>query len=409
MANKTTISLEELIQSAESHLRNSGYTDSTIKRYHYSWKVLLKRCLLQGIEQFSYESCIAVVKQEYHILTDGKLTQSQVFHLRTIKILDEFAKHGRFFKCHQKPREQVNLNFSECLKLFISASRASGLTDRTVEAKTIQVIRFLNYISNNGIENIKYISADYIISYAKSLKDASYARSTRSGILFTLRSFLSFLHDKQYISEPLQGLFPVIFSNKSERIPSYYSEDELKKILLHVNRDEIIGKRDYLILLLAIQLGIRAGDIRMLKLEYIHWEKNTIEFTQQKTKNPIQLPLPENVKFAMIDYIKNGRPKSSLPYIFLRHRAPYDPYVATNVFHDVITRYLIEAGISFSGRKHGLHSARHSLASNLLKNNTPYPVITGILGHENTSTTRSYLAIDINQLRSVALEVPYEE
>lgn len=52
---------------------------------------------------------------------------------------------------------------------------------------------------------------------------------------------------------------------------------------------------------------------------------------------------------------------------------------------------------------------RHSLASNLLKNNTPYPVITGILGHENTSTTRMYLAIDIEQLRSLALEVPYEE
>ena len=222
-------------------------------------------------------------------------------------------------------------------------------------------------------------------------------------------SFLSFLHDKQYIPEPLQELFPVIFSNKTGRVPSYYFEDELKEILSHVNRDDIIGKRDYLILLFAIQLGIRAGDIRMLKLEYIHWEKNTIEFTQQKTKNPIQLPLPQNVKFAMIDYIKNGRPKSELPYLFLRHRAPYEAYATTNVFHYVITKYMAEAGISFSDRKHGLHSMRHSLASNLLKNNTPYPVITGILGHENTSTARLYLAIDIEQLRSVALEVPYEE
>lgn len=409
MAKKTTISLEELIQTVESHLHASGCSDGTIKRYHYCWKVLLKRCLSQGINQFSYESCMAVVKQEYHIPSNGKLKHSQVFHLRTIKILDEFAKYGQIFKCHQKPRKQVNSNFSECLKQFVNDSRACGLAERTVESKTMQVIRFLNYISDSGVENLEQLSADYILSYVKYLKDTGYARSTRSGILFTLRSFLLFLHDKQYTSEPLQELFPVIFSNKSERIPSYYTEDELRKILLHVNRDHIIGKRDYLILLLAIQLGIRAGDIRMLKLEYIHWEKNTIEFIQQKTRNPIQLPLPENVKFAMIDYIKNGRPKSKLPYIFLRHRAPYESYVTTNVFHYVITRYLTEAGISFSGRKHGLHSARHSLASNLLKNNTPYPVITGILGHENTSTTRLYLAIDIEQLRSVALEVTYEE
>lgn len=409
MSNETTISLEELIQNAESHLCNSGYAEGTIKRYHYCWKVLLKRCLSQGTNYFSYESCMEVVKQEYHIPTNGKLKQSQVFRIRTIKILDEFAKYGQIFKCHQKAKERVDSNFAECLRLFVNESLASGLTERTVKSKTMHAIRFLNYISNSGIENLEHLSSDYIFSYLKSLKDAGYAKSTRSGILFSLRSFLSFLHDKQYIFEPLQELFPVIFSNKSERIPSYYYEDELKKILLHVNRDDIIGKRDYLILLLAIQLGIRAGDIRMLKLEYIHWEKNTIEFIQQKTGNPIQLPLPVNIKFALIDYVKNGRPRSELPYLFLRHRAPYELYVTTNTFHYVITRYLTAAGISFTNRKHGLHSARHSLASNLLKNNTPYPVITGILGHENTSTTRMYLAIDFEQLRSVALEVPYEE
>ena len=66
------------------------------------------------------------------------------------------------------------------------------------------------------------------------------------------------------------------------------------------------------------------------------------------------------------------------------------------------------ADISINNRKHGLHSMRHSMASNLLKHNTPLPIITGILGHENTNTTRLYLCIDIEQLRSVALEVPYE-
>lgn len=409
MANQTTISFADLVENLESHLRVLGYSDGTIKRYHYCWRVLLNRCLSKGISQFSYDLCQAIIKEEYHIPSTGKLKGIHVFHIRTIKVLEEFAKHGRIFKCHQKSGKQVASTFFEVLNCFINNTRDAGQAERTISSKTIQLTRFLNYVFEKDIERLDDLSAECVLSYVKSLTETGYARSTRSGILFTLRKFLLFLHSEKYILEPLQELFPVIFTNKAERIPSYYSEDELRKILLHVNRDDIIGKRDYLILLLAIQLGIRAGDIRMLKLEYIHWDKNTIEFIQQKTRNPLQLPLPENIKFAMIDYIKNSRPKSNQPYIFLRHRAPYDPYVTTNVFHYVITRYMTEAGISFSGRKHGLHSARHSLASNLLKNNTPCPVITGILGHENTSTTRMYLAIDIEQLRSVALEVPYEE
>ncbi len=147
---------------------------------------------------------------------------------------------------------------------------------------------------------------------------------------------------------------------------------------------------------------------KLQQFSYFQWDKCTIEFVQHKTSNPISLPLPEHIKYAWIDYVKNSRPASNSPYIFIRNRAPYEPYASSNVFHYVITRYIKAAGIDCTGRRHGLHSMRHSLASNLLKNNTPYPVITGILGHENSSTTETYLSIDAKELRSVALEVPYE-
>jgi len=51
------------------------------------------------------------------------------------------------------------------------------------------------------------------------------------------------------------------------------------------------------------------------------------------------------------------------------------------------------AYICIDYRKLGLHSMRHSLVGNLLKHNTPLPVITGILGHENTNTTRCIYAL----------------
>jgi integrase/recombinase XerD len=184
--------------------------------------------------------------------------------------------------------------------------------------------------------------------------------------------------------------------------------EEIHEILCQVDRNTGLGRRDYLILVLAVQLGMRAGDIRQLKFENIKWSRNTIEFVQQKTGNFLQLPLTEEIKYALADYMKNSRPSVNDPHIFLRYRAPFEPFVESNVFYNVINKYMALTDIKVNNRKHGLHSMRHSTASNLLHNNIPYPVITGILGHENTSTTRLYLRIDIQQLRTVALEVPNE-
>jgi hypothetical protein len=44
----------------------------------------------------------------------------------------------------------------------------------------------------------------------------------------------------------------------------------------------------------------------------IHWEHDTIEFVQYKIKFFTHLPLHENIEYALIDYLKNGRPESEL-------------------------------------------------------------------------------------------------
>ena len=281
------------------------------------------------------------------------------------------------------------------------------LLEKSIDGKKNKLIHFLIFLNKQKIVNIANITSHEVLTYLDTLEE--YQNTSKSGILFTLRDFLSFLYSEGIIKEPLNNLFPIIFTNKSQILPSYYSTDEIQEILSQVDRSSKYGRRDYLVLLLAVQLGMRAGDIRQLKRNYIKLNRNTVEFVQQKTKKFLQLPLTEELKYALADYMKNSRPKIDNPYIFIRQRAPIQPYGDTNAFHYVLNKYMVLAGIKFNDRKHGLHSMRHSTASNLLQNHTPYPVITGILGHENTSTTKLYLRIDIQQLRTVALEVPSEK
>jgi integrase len=53
-----------------------------------------------------------------------------------------------------------------------------------------------------------------------------------------------------------------------------------------------------------------------------------------------------------------------------------------------------------------MHSMRHSAATNMLAEGTPYPTISAVLGHSSTNVTRRHLSIDVESLRCLALEVP---
>jgi len=143
-----------------------------------------------------------------------------------------------------------------------------------------------------------------------------------------------------------------------------------------------------------------------MSFENLNWLSNEIIFKQTKTGNIIKLPLKEEIGEAIIDYLKNGRPNTNNRYIFVSHYAPHD-HLTNGATHHLLNKYINLAKIELpKGKHHGLHSLRHSLASELLRQNITLPVISEILGHSNTEITNIYLKIDIKQLQKCALEVP---
>ncbi len=165
------------------------------------------------------------------------------------------------------------------------------------------------------------------------------------------------------------------------------------------------GKRDYAILLLACRLGLRLGDIRALRLENLNWEAATIEIIQSKTRTPLRLPLTEEVGEALIDYLRSGRPQTDRREVFLKLNPPFAPFSESNHLYQILTHWRTLAGIEFrSKRRCGLHSLRHTLATQLLRAETPFHVISEILGHATTASTLIYAKADVETLRSAALD-----
>jgi integrase len=202
---------------------------------------------------------------------------------------------------------------------------------------------------------------------------------------------------------------PKVRIRKHGRIPTVWNAKDVDAVLKVVDHESPTGKRDFAILILACRLGMRVGDIRSLKLESIDWHRACLSFRQAKTGNPLELPLADEIAEALIDYLRNGRPPTECRGVFVRANAPFVPFSASDNLYDILEKYRRSAGVPLPVRaQRGLHSLRHSLASRLLCNGVPLEQIGSILGHQSLETTRGYTSIDIEALRSAALDVDEE-
>lgn len=113
--------------------------------------------------------------------------------------------------------------------------------------------------------------------------------------------------------------------------------------------------------------------------------------------------MPE-VGWAIIDYLKYGRPKVDSPYIFVRHLAPFLPFSEDDHLHQLIRAYMEKGHIPFLKKRRGMHSLRHTMAGILLEKDTPLPIISDIIGHLDTNSTAVYLKVDMKRLAECPLD-----
>jgi integrase len=345
------------------------------------------------------------IKEYYGVDTDTKMSDFHVHLIKSMKILYEIQQSGTInTNRNVKPVKQPE-NFFNTLNAYSKSLSDQNLCYKTI-CRKVDIIRILlMFLESKGLMCLSELTAENVYNFLETRK--SLALTTREAELYIIRDFIRFLATHNICKQELGKLFPVISVHSKDSIPSFFTTDEIKRALNCIDRNSRFGKRDYAILLLAVQLGMRAGDIRNLKMSNIKWSKRCVEFIQQKTENFISIPLPNEAMLALLDYLKNSRPQSEKLLVFVKASAPYTDYADSNSFHTIVKKYLEAAKIEYkSSKHHGLHSMRHSLAGNMLLDGTPMPIISNILGHRYSDTTTKYLKIDIPQLRQVALEVP---
>ena len=390
-------------------LKAQGQAKSTMKNYRNSFNVFESYLLEQGITHIDEEVCLDYICAKTGVrpesfettILDAKLSRRMnPLHLLLMYLeTGQFQYHARRTKKPFLCPECFQAEFSS----FCEECEIRGYAKATIDSNREKVQSLLAFLEGKAVKSSDAISIQHIEEFLATYQNA--AVKYIGTILYILRNYLSFLLERGFIAEDLSKCLPKVRMQRNTRICYAWKMDEVKRLLDVIDRESPQGKRDYAIILFAVRLGLRVSDIRGLQLTSFNWNRKTIKLVMKKTGQELELPLPDDIGWAVIDYLKNGRPKTISDRLFVRHRPPFTAFGESESFGRQLHRYTVKAGLTIPPNIHyGIHSLRSAFAKNLLVANVPLPVISSTLGHQNVNTTRHYLAVDIEGLRNCALD-----
>ena len=240
---------------------------------------------------------------------------------------------------------------------------------------------------------------DFVCAEAAKLKPSACAAPATG-----MRVFLRFLVTSRGLPPGVTGAVPTIRQWKLASLPKHLSADEVDRTLATCDEQSPAGKRDRVILLLLLRLALRAGEVARLRLSDIDWREGAVRIYSAKSVRERMLPLPSDVGQALAEYLRDSRPASVQPYVFLRTSAPFSPITGCSTVSGIAKRHLKLAGISIRGLS--AHAFRHTAATQMVRRGASFKQVADVLGHRLLETTNIYAKLDEETLHRVALPWP---
>lgn len=256
---------------------------------------------------------------------------------------------------------------------------------------------YLCYLETNAMTSLEVAEASSVLGFLESTRGRWSENSLRTGIT-NFRAFLGFCqrHD-------LVDALNMIRTKRHHDVVPLLTRSEEHDVVQTCSGDTI-SARDAAITLLALVTGLRACDLIALRVQDIDWRTMTIEIVQQKTGNPLRLPLPPTIADKLAQYLLSQRPDSGDEHVFLRMIAPYTKLSDHASIYAVISRVFEAAGVARI--RVGSRLLRHNAATKLLRAGTPLPTISAVLGHASPDSTKVYLSTHTQQMRACVLPLP---
>ncbi len=292
--------------------------------------------------------------------------------------------------------------FSQNIESFLDYRRRIGYTtSETVRSDRIDLNLFACFMNENHID---YVNGKTVIAFQDYLiNERNNVPASVNRKIFTLRAYQNFLELNE-VGTANNLPFKKVLKIRDCRPyrPNFLKENEIQILFSAINRNCVLGLRDYAIYALMYLLGLRVGEVFRLNLDDINWHEKEITVTgkrnQQRTlilNNEIRTIL-ENY-LGLRDYIYKSEKSNAL---FISKKGNR---LAIRTIEDNFKK-LINAALPDKRFPVTPHTLRHTCATMLNEKGVKILTIQNILGHSTPKTTMNYYLHSTEERMRDALE-----
>lgn len=285
--------------------------------------------------------------------------------------------------------------FLRFIKLHFNMTNETDLKEIKIDDMTIDTIKKITLEDIHAF--IAYLTREY---HSKS--------STRARKISTIRIFFKYLSRKAKLIEvnPAQDLET---PKLDKRLPKYLSLEDSKKLLdVTSNEDNRNSERDYAIITLFLNCGMRLSELVGINLQDIDFEDYKLNVIGKGNKERT-IYLNKACMKAIADYLE-VRPKEGIKHdskysekaLFLSERKTR---ISNRTVENVVTKQLQAAGLDT--KKYSVHKLRHTAATLMYQyGQVDIRALQELLGHESIATTEIYTHVSNDQVRNAVESNP---
>lgn len=258
---------------------------------------------------------------------------------------------------------------------------------------------FFDYIENTfQTRREKEINHIMIRAWLSLLIENGNKTTSVNRKISALKSYFKFLLKNSLIeTNPMDK---IISPKNPKKISNYVDEDKINKMLDEGEfDDDYTNYRNFLILEILYQTGMRLSELINIKIRDIDFIDNNIKVLGKRNKEriiPINKYLTEKINFYLQllekEDIKN---KEAENYLFLTKKGKK---IYAKFVYRIVNYYLSKI---CTNTKKSPHVLRHTFATHMLNNGADINAIKEILGHANLAATQVYTHNSINRLKQI--------